>query len=38
MNKDPKIKLQYASKYAQISNYWKYYIGQTKGLKKMGCL
>lgn len=34
MNKDPKIKLQYASKYAQISNYWKYYIGQTKGLKR----
>ncbi|MCL2434626.1 MAG: S46 family peptidase [Lentimicrobiaceae bacterium] len=29
---DPVIDLQYASKYAGISNYWKYYIGQTKQL------
>ena len=29
---DPVIDLQYASKYAAISNYWKYYIGQTKQL------
>jgi len=29
---DPVINLQYASKYAGISNYWKYYIGQTKQL------
>lgn len=34
MNQDPKIKLQYSSKYAQTSNYWKYFIGQTKGLKR----
>ncbi len=34
MDADPKIKLQYASKYAQTANYWKYYIGQTKGLKR----
>lgn len=33
-NADPKIKLQYASKYAQTANYWKYFIGQTKGLKR----
>jgi len=33
MDQDPKIKLQYSSKYAQTSNYWKYFIGQTKGLK-----
>ena len=32
MNKDPKIHLQYASKYAQTANYWKYFIGQSKGL------
>jgi hypothetical protein len=30
---DPVIDLQYASKYAGIANYWKYYIGQTKQLK-----
>ncbi len=29
------IRIQYASKYAQISNYWKYYIGQTQGLKRL---
>jgi len=29
---DPVIDLQYASKYARISNYWKYYIGETKQL------
>ena len=34
MDQDPKIKLQYSSKYAQTSNYWKYFIGQTKGLKR----
>ena len=31
-NADPVIDLQYASKYAGISNYWKYYIGQTQQL------
>ena len=35
MDTDPKIKLQYASKYAQSANYWKYYIGQSKGLKHL---
>jgi hypothetical protein len=30
---DSVINLQYASKYAGISNYWKYYIGQTQQLK-----
>ena len=34
MNADPTTKLQYASKYAQTANYWKYYIGQSKGLKR----
>jgi hypothetical protein len=29
---DPVIDLQYAAKYAGISNYWKYYIGQTQQL------
>ena len=35
MDSDPKVKIQYASKYAKTSNYWKYYIGQTKGLKRL---
>ena len=35
MDLDPKIKLQYASKYAQSANYWKYFIGQSKGLKRL---
>jgi len=35
MNSSKKIKLQYAAKHAQTSNYWKYYIGQSKGLKRM---
>ena len=35
MSKDNKIRIQYASKYARTSNYWKYFIGQTKGLKRL---
>ncbi|NVO04142.1 MAG: S46 family peptidase, partial [Bacteroidetes bacterium] len=29
------VRIKYASKYATTSNYWKYYIGQTKGLKRL---
>ncbi|MFZ5940591.1 MAG: S46 family peptidase [Bacteroidota bacterium] len=32
MQKDAKIRIQYASKYSRSSNYWKYSIGQSKGL------
>ena len=35
MRNDRNINIMYASKKARISNYWKYYIGQTKGLKKL---
>jgi hypothetical protein len=35
MQADPAIRIKYASKYARTSNYWKYYIGQTKGLKRL---
>ncbi len=35
MDADDKVRIQYASKYAQTANYWKYFIGQTKGLKRM---
>jgi len=32
MRKDAKIKIQYASKYARIANYWKKWIGENQGL------
>lgn len=35
MDADESVRLQYASKYARTANYWKYYIGQTKGLKSL---
>ena len=35
MASNNEVRIQYASKYAAISNYWKYYIGQTKGLKRL---
>ncbi|MBK7129321.1 MAG: S46 family peptidase [Crocinitomicaceae bacterium] len=34
MDKSDEVRLQYASTYAQVSNYWKYFIGQTEQLKK----
>src|SRR5690606_38137864 len=33
MDASKDVRLKYASKYAQVSNYWKYFIGQTQGLK-----
>lgn len=35
MDTSESIKIKYASKYARISNYWKYFIGQSKGLKNL---
>ena len=35
MDASKKTKIQYASKHASTANYWKYYIGQSKGLKRM---
>lgn len=35
MQADDAIRIKYSSKYARISNYWKYFIGQTKGLKRL---
>jgi hypothetical protein len=35
MNSSEEIRIKYAAKYAQTSNYWKYFIGQTKGLKRL---
>ncbi len=35
MLKDSEIRIQYASKYSSSSNYWKFSIGQSEGLKKL---
>jgi len=35
MDADPKVRLQYSSKFARTANYWKYFQGQTKALKKL---
>ena len=35
MEQDPALRLKYASKYASIANYWKYYIGQNEGMKRL---
>jgi hypothetical protein len=35
MDADKAVRIQYAAKYAQTANYWKYYIGQSKGLKRL---
>lgn len=32
------IRIKYASKYANINNYWKYFIGQSKGLQSLNVL
>lgn len=36
MDKDVAVRLNYSSKYAQVANYWKYFIGQTQQLKANG--
>jgi hypothetical protein len=35
MDADPAVRLQYASKFARVANYWKYFQGQTKALKRL---
>ncbi len=34
MDADTAVYIKYASKYARVSNYWKYFIGQTTQVKK----
>ena len=38
MDADPKVRIQYASKYARTSNSWKRWQGEIKGLKRMNAL
>ena len=35
MMADPKVNIQYASKYSSSSNYWKFSIGQNEGLARL---
>lgn len=34
MDQNVDVRLNYSSKYAQVANYWKYFIGQTEQVKK----
>ncbi len=34
MNADPKVRIQYASKYAGVANAWKKWMGESKGLDR----
>lgn len=38
MDKDVDVRLKYSSDYAQVANYWKYFIGQTEQVKKNGVI
>ncbi len=38
MRKDEATRLKYASKFARIANYWKFAIGESKGLKKFNAV
>lgn len=38
MRKDKAIKIQYASKYASVANYWKKWIGEKQGLEKSNAI
>ncbi|EMR03056.1 S46 family peptidase [Cesiribacter andamanensis] len=38
MDKNKDVRIKYASKYASVANYWKYFIGQSKGLENLDVL
>ncbi len=38
MNADPKVRIQYASKNARVSNAWKKWIGENRGLKRLNAI
>jgi len=38
MDASAKVRIQYSSKYAGIANYWKKWIGENKGLKKLNAI
>ena len=38
MNSNTKIRIQYSSKYANVANYWKKWLGENHGLKRLAAL
>ncbi len=38
MNKSDKVRIQYAGKHAYIANYWKFFMGENRGLKRLGTI
>lgn len=38
MDKSNALKIKYTAKYYRTSNYWKYFIGQTKGLNRLNVI
>jgi len=38
MNANPEIKIKYSAQYAQSSNYWKFSIGENKGIKNQNLI
>lgn len=38
MDANDDIRIKYASTYASVSNYWKYFIGQSQGLKNLNVI
>jgi Peptidase S46 len=38
MDLDPAIRLKYAAKHAGVANYWKKWIGENRGLKKLNAI
>lgn len=38
MREDDEIRIQYASKYARVANYWKKWIGENQGIQKSGAI
>lgn len=38
MDADESVRIKYASKYARVSNYWKYFIGQSQGLENLNVI
>ncbi len=38
MEKDPGVRIKYSSKYAGVSNYWKKWIGENRGLERLNAV
>lgn len=38
MQNSDEVRIQYASKYARVANYWKKWIGENKGLKRLNAV